>query len=58
VPADLEAQLREVTRQVLLLVRAVVDWWLERVEPGPAPAAAPAGTGADPAGRLQEIPID
>ena len=58
VPADLEAQLREVTRQVLLLVRAVVDWWLERVEPDPAPAAAAAGTGPDPAGRLQEIPID
>ncbi len=54
VPAELEAQLREVTRQVLLLVRAVVDWWLERVGPG-APAEAPA---ADAAARVQEIPID
>ncbi len=54
VPAELEAQLREVTRQVLLLVRAVVDWWLERVGPGAA-AEAPA---ADPAVRVQEIPID
>ncbi len=58
VPSELEAQLREVTRQVLLLIRAVVDWWLERVEPGPPAATAAAGTGADPAGRLQEIPID
>ena len=54
VPAELEAQLREVTRQVLLLVRAVVDWWLERVGPGAAVEAAP----ADPGARLQEIPID
>ncbi len=53
VPAELEAQLREVTRQVLLLVRAVVDWWLERVD-APGPDGAPAGGGA----RLQEIPID
>lgn len=55
VPAELEAQLREVTRQVLLLVRAVVDWWLERVEPSAA-AATPAA--ADPAARLQRIPVD
>jgi len=54
VPAELQAQLREVTRQVLLLVRAVVDWWLERVGPG-ATAASPPAT---PAMRLQEIPID
>ncbi len=51
VPAELEAQLREVTRQVLLLVRAVVDWWLERVD-------VPAAAGAAPVTRLQEIPID
>ncbi len=54
VPAELEAQLREVTRQVLLLVRAVVDWWLERVDAPAAAGAAPAG----PVTRLQEIPID
>jgi len=54
VPTELEAQLREVIRQVLLLVRAVVDWWLERVEP-PPPVSSPA---VDPPGRLQEIPID
>ena len=54
VPAELEAQLREVTRQLLLLVRAVVDWWLERVDAAPAAPGAPAG----PEPRLQEIPID
>jgi len=54
VPAELEAQLREVTRQVLLLLRAVIDWWLERVGPGAAAATPPAAPGP----RLQEIPID
>jgi hypothetical protein len=32
VPAELRAQLEEVIRQVLLLVRAVIDWWLERID--------------------------
>lgn len=54
VPAELEAQLREVMRQVLLLVRAVVDWWLERVGPTGGADALP----ADPGAHLQEIPID
>ena len=53
VPAELEQQLREVIRDVLLLVRALIDWWVERMgEPG-APAA-PSRRG--PAGH--DIPID
>jgi hypothetical protein len=32
VPAELQAQLAEVIRQVLLLVRALLDWWLERID--------------------------
>jgi hypothetical protein len=32
VPAELQAQLAEVIRQVLQLVRALIDWWLERIE--------------------------
>jgi hypothetical protein len=33
VPPELQAQLAEVVRQVLLLVRAVLDWWVARLEP-------------------------
>lgn len=34
VPPELQAQLAEVARQLLLLVRAVLDWWVARLEPG------------------------
>ena len=50
VPDELKAQVRDVLRQLLLLVRALVDWWVERIddpEP-PAPSAAAA----------REIPIE
>jgi hypothetical protein len=32
VPAELQAQVGEVIRQMLLLVRALIDWWLERID--------------------------
>ncbi|HYF27132.1 MAG TPA: hypothetical protein VD931_15420 [Baekduia sp.] len=51
VPPELQEQLREVVRQVLLLVRAVVDWWVERLEPGQAP-----GSPAEPA--FEDIPVE
>lgn len=52
VPAELQEQLTEVVRQVLLLVRALIDWLVERM--GPASAAPrPAGAGPD----VQDIPI-
>ena len=31
-PPDLRAQLAEIVRQILVFVRAVLDWWIERVE--------------------------
>jgi len=31
-PPELRAQLAEIVRQVLVFVRAVLDWWIERVE--------------------------
>lgn len=31
-PADLQAQLTEVIREVLLLLRAVIDWMVARIE--------------------------
>jgi hypothetical protein len=32
VPAELRAQVAELVREILLLVRALIDWYLERVE--------------------------
>lgn len=34
VPAELVEQVREVLRGVLLLLRAIIDWWVERLELG------------------------
>jgi hypothetical protein len=55
VPAELQGQVTEVLRQLLLLVRAIIDWWVDRLEiesgtasqrPVPAPGA-----------RVEDIPI-
>jgi hypothetical protein len=46
VPEELRAQLAEVLRQVLLLVRALIDWLVERL-PHPQRAAP----------RVEDIPI-
>lgn len=54
VPADLEAQVREVLRQVLLLVRALIDWWVERIDQH-APAARPGSGGL---AAVEDIPVD
>jgi uncharacterized membrane protein YccC len=41
VPPELWQQIRELIRQLLLLIRAIIDWWVDRIEgPGP-PGAAP-----------------
>jgi hypothetical protein len=47
VPAELQEQVTDLLRQVLLLLRALLDWWVARLEPGP-PAA---GT------EVQDIPV-
>jgi hypothetical protein len=52
-PDELRAQLADLVRQLLAFVRAVLDWWIARME-------AETATGADaPAddGRVQDIPI-
>ena len=46
-PDELRAQLAELVRQLLVFVRAVLDWWIERIEPGPR--------GDEP--RVEDIPI-
>lgn len=47
VPPELRAQLAELVRQLLIFVRAVLDWWIERIESGPR--------GEEP--RVEDIPI-
>jgi hypothetical protein len=32
VPPELQQQVREVVRQILLLIRSIIDWWLDRIE--------------------------
>jgi uncharacterized membrane protein YccC len=42
VPPELWQQVRELIRQLLLLIRAIIDWWVDRIEgPGPRGAAPP-----------------
>jgi hypothetical protein len=46
-PPELRTQLAELVRQLLLFVRAVLDWWIERMTEGPR--------GDDPP--VEDIPI-
>jgi hypothetical protein len=42
VPEELWQQIRDLIRQLLLLIRAIIDWWVDRIEshpPGPRGAA-------------------
>lgn len=47
VPPELAQQVKEALRELLLAVRALIDWYLERIERGP---------GDDP--EVTDIPID
>lgn len=51
-PDELRQQVTDLVRQVLMLVRAVIDWYLLRLAPGEAGERPPAG----PA--VQDIPLD
>ncbi|MEV4420494.1 hypothetical protein AB0L40_11035 [Patulibacter sp. NPDC049589] len=58
VPFELRGQVTEILRQLLMLVRAIIDWWVDRleIEPGGTPrAATPARPDAAP--RVEDIPI-
>ena len=35
VPPELQQHVTDLLRQVLLLLRAIIDWWVGRLEPGP-----------------------
>jgi hypothetical protein len=55
VPTELQGQVTEVLRQLLLLVRAIIDWWVDRLElesAGPGRRAQ-----ASPGARVEDIPI-
>jgi hypothetical protein len=41
-PPDLREQVTELIRQLLLVLRALIDWWVSRLEDAPRPAAGPA----------------
>ncbi len=56
VPHELRAQVTEVLRQLLLLVRAIIDWWVDRLELEGTPARR-AADGPAPAPRVEDIPI-
>ena len=47
VPPELQQQVSDVIRQVLLLLRAVIDYWVDRLD-APRPAEV----------EVQDIPID
>jgi hypothetical protein len=46
VPPELQQQVREVVRQILLLIRAIIDWWVDRMD---------VQRGAEP--EIEDIPI-
>ena len=50
IPPELSAQVAEALRELLLAVRALIDWYLERLERAPQPARGGAG-------RVEDIPI-
>ena len=47
VPPELSRQLLEALRELLLALRALIDWYLERLDAAPEPPAA-----------VEDIPID
>ena len=46
-PPELAQRLAEAVRELLLALRALLDWWIDRMERPPAPAA-----------EVEDIPID
>jgi uncharacterized membrane protein YccC len=42
VPPELWQQIRDLIRQLLLLIRAIIDWWVDRIEGPGSRGAAPA----------------
>ncbi len=58
VPPELQAQVSEVIRQVLLLLRAIIDFWVARLDPEAREAAAAGMTSPPGQQRFEDIPIE
>src|SRR4051812_36184674 len=54
-PPELRRQVTDLIRQVLLLLRAVLDWWIRRLEPAPGDGVG-AARPAEP--HVEDIPLD
>jgi hypothetical protein len=52
IPAELSQQLAEAVRELLLAVRALIDWYLDRLERLPRP-----GQTSAPDDQVEDIPI-
>lgn len=57
VPTELRGQVTEILRQLLLLVRAIIDWWVDRLELETPAGTRPAAPAARPAPHVEDIPI-
>ncbi len=53
IPTELSQQLAEAVRELLLAVRALIDWYLDRLERLPVGSRGPAA----PDDRVEDIPI-
>lgn len=51
VPPELQQQVTEIIRQILLLIRAILDWWVDRLDQRVRSPAA-----AEPA-EVEDIPV-
>ena len=52
IPAELSQQVAEAVRELLLAVRALIDWYLERIDRVPKPGRLKGGDD-----RVEDIPI-
>jgi hypothetical protein len=57
VPPELREQLNDLLRQVLLVLRALLDWWVAQLEHGAPAAGATGSAGGAGASRVEDIPI-
>ena len=55
IPDELRQQILDLIRQVLKLIRAVIDWYLERLEAGPRRGGAGSAS-REPV--VEDIPLD
>jgi small-conductance mechanosensitive channel len=52
-PPELREQLADIVKQILVFVRAVLDWWIDRIDREPPAAGGGDGDGDD----VEDIPI-